>query len=573
MTNQPKVYFNQEEEEMRKGIKLLAAVLMGLSLFTSCNKEEGSVDLTATINGGEKSFVDSERYTWFESTDMINVNGKEYSIVCTHDRDYRIPNVDGNINGYWAMHSNFDNVNYTGNGTFEFSIPRVMDYETVTMDGVEYQKLDAPLVAYSTSSDKYLNMRNLFALIKFDLKAFSKGGIQYNYIESIEIEDALTRLNGTGKVVINGNNATVTMDPTTNSDELSHKRTLVLDMPLTSYTRTVYIPVPPSTGNQLQITFHVKNVSGNSYELRRLTKSNLTFESNMIYSGGDLSDASNLQGVNIVTDNSSDNFTVRDGNTYVYWGRLTNANTVGKFFVLENDLTLSTSGQAIGWIPANNNSKTNGVATGFGGTLDGQGHKVTINNYALFQKVNGTISNLTIEGTTHSWGAIACQLNSGDRCYITNCTNNATVDFVIGSVNSGSVGAFFGEIMAGCVASITDCINNATVQINATNRNPSTDLWSENGLGGFIGANNGTSSIVNCTNNGDIKYLGNSGSYGVPEGGILGRNKASSTTITNSTSTKVPTSTSNNAHKAINTVAGCVGVKDGGTIIKDGVNY
>ena len=139
------------------------------------------------------------------------------------------------------------------------------------------------------------------------------------------------------------------------------------------------------------------------------------------------------------------------------------------------------------------------VTIPFAGTLDGDGHTLTIHftNGSLFSEVSGTIKNLRVTGSVSgggSIGAIAAKLTGGT---LDSCENSALVN---GSGNA--TGGLVGTVDGG---TIRNCTNSAVV----------TGTGSGN-VGGIFGLSRGAVSVSNCENAAIIR------SHGSGVGGIGG---------------------------------------------------
>ncbi|MBQ6235652.1 MAG: hypothetical protein IJK54_07005, partial [Clostridia bacterium] len=148
--------------------------------------------------------------------------------------------------------------------------------------------------------------------------------------------------------------------------------------------------------------------------------------------------------------------------------------------------------------------------TTFTGTLDGDGHTVTV-SAPLFVQFAGTIKNLTIngavvkEGTANEVasyaGAIANNVpKNSTNVVIDNITNNASITFKFRG------GALIGQISSGSIVTITNCVNNGAI-------------LGGNMAGGFVGYAQSkgslkvgdetvimpsTLTVMNCVNNGNV---------------------------------------------------------------------
>lgn len=150
-------------------------------------------------------------------------------------------------------------------------------------------------------------------------------------------------------------------------------------------------------------------------------------------------------------------------------------------------------------------------ATAFTGVFDGNGHTVTI-SVPMFTKLNGTVKNLTIEGSASQTGtvnaiesyvaAIARGTDKNVSVLVENVANNATI------TGEYRAGGLIGQVFAGSNARLVNCVNNGTV--TGTNM-----------VGGLLGYVQGyTLEMLNCVNNGDVSIVaGKNGNCG----GLVGR--------------------------------------------------
>lgn len=166
---------------------------------------------------------------------------------------------------------------------------------------------------------------------------------------------------------------------------------------------------------------------------------------------------------------------------------------------------------------------TKSYAKTFTGTLDGNGHTVTV-SAPMFAVLNGTVKNLTINGTANSSvNSGALSISSTEAFRAENVVNNASVTAF------SNVGGFVGDARS---AVLIGCVNNGNV----------TASGSGGEAGGFLGhpANfAGTCGVIleNCVNHGDIfggqdagGFIANMGLSGnAPEGGAYIINKGLNT--------------------------------------------
>lgn len=147
----------------------------------------------------------------------------------------------------------------------------------------------------------------------------------------------------------------------------------------------------------------------------------------------------------------------------------------------------------------------------FTGVFDGNGHTVTI-SAPMFTKLNGTVKNLTIEGSASQTGtvnaiesyvaAIARGTDKNVSVLVENVANNATI------TGEYRAGGLIGQVFAGSNAKFINCVNNG--KITGTNM-----------VGGIIAYVQGyVLEMRDCVNNGDVSIVaGKNGNCG----GLVGR--------------------------------------------------
>lgn len=163
---------------------------------------------------------------------------------------------------------------------------------------------------------------------------------------------------------------------------------------------------------------------------------------------------------------------------------------------------------------------TASYASDFKGTLDGNGHKLTLNGKAAFIRLKGAnVSNLTLEGTvneaSNTNGYVGALAEYGQGITVTGVTNNATVTT---TVSGGYAGGLIGQMETGGgkaashqQSTFTGCVNNGAI----------TGDTGACRLGGIVGnsAKYQYCNWIDCVNNGTVSSASSSGSY---VGGISG---------------------------------------------------
>lgn len=181
----------------------------------------------------------------------------------------------------------------------------------------------------------------------------------------------------------------------------------------------------------------------------------------------------------------------------VFYGKLCGGNTfAGQTVVLNDDISFETDGKS-------------GTKT-FEGKFDGQGHKLKDVTSSIFTNNKGEIRNLHVSSGTLNGSGIFCSTNYGS---IINCKNSANIRYS----SSSSEGIRAAAICTTNYGDIINCINEGKVDLELIAVYGS---WSKatSNCGGICAYSGNGSSIVNCTNTGNIN---NSGIYFSVTGGIV----------------------------------------------------
>ncbi len=174
--------------------------------------------------------------------------------------------------------------------------------------------------------------------------------------------------------------------------------------------------------------------------------------------------------------------------------------------------------------------------TQFTGTLDGNGHKVTV-NAPMFKDFSGTIKNLTVEGeVTTGYECVATSADAptiyphndaasgavavfvvapeGKTVVFENVVNNAKVNVPMVGETKAAVGGLYG--LGWGNVTVTKCVNNG-------------EITGKDQVGGLVGwadrITTTTLTVTESVNNGTVNAIGN---YG---GGLVGRSSEGATVI------------------------------------------
>ena len=146
---------------MRK-VFLFCALVAGIAMMTSCQKEQGTVTLKAVISQDSKAYIGDGNYPYWHATDLVKINDVEYGFAGSVDGTYAtISDVTTSTSGYNAIFPSRI-VNSMENGTASITIPTAQDY--VWDDVHECQRLDMPMAARTTGNTFYF--KNLCSVIR-----------------------------------------------------------------------------------------------------------------------------------------------------------------------------------------------------------------------------------------------------------------------------------------------------------------------------------------------------------------------------------------------------------------------
>ena len=164
-----------------KRVFLLVFTALAALMAASCQKEEMGRVLTATIeqyehnskggNDASKAYINNEYYACWENNDLVQINNTRCTVSVSPE------SITASILGtenlterpllaYYPA-SQVSNLTAAG-GTV--TLPPVQTYETTTVNGVTYQKIQNPMAAYCPEGNDKLKFRNLGALLKVTIQ-------------------------------------------------------------------------------------------------------------------------------------------------------------------------------------------------------------------------------------------------------------------------------------------------------------------------------------------------------------------------------------------------------------------
>ena len=148
-------------------MKKISVILLAAVCFCcSCKKDEEKETITLravmeNVNGGQKAYIDDEKYLCFAAGDVVKVNDEDVTILSdgrsgeisvSRAANYKAVYPKSILNNQTAIAST-TNVSVV--------LPDVQEYRTKTMGGSERQVLEMPMCAYLNASEGTLNFHNL----------------------------------------------------------------------------------------------------------------------------------------------------------------------------------------------------------------------------------------------------------------------------------------------------------------------------------------------------------------------------------------------------------------------------
>lgn len=374
------------------------------------------------------------------------------------------------------------------------------------------QIVEAPMVAYSTTRN--IEFRNVGALSLFKLKTEGSGQVE------------LQRITISSDRALYGNYSITwtTDDWTADASALSGThRTLICSNPMTLNTsaKPFYLYLPP-VENATTITVDISLIiNGVQRHFSKTKSGTINLIAGKCYDFGTLTFNTSTQ---TLTDNNSvnyeeiepagtesDPYRISNASEWYYWCEKY-ASESDKHFLIENDFTVA-----------------NSIAE-MKGTVDGNGHTITVSNCALIDYLNGgTVKNITTNGTitTYSYNAPyrkTCGVLAAyaSNVTLTNCCNQANIQQST-SVTTFDVGGLIGYLDNSNGAELNNCRNEGNIIGNA-------EIITFN-LGGIVGNISGSSThLINCCNTGAIQHNSNS-TYPSYIGGLIGTTAGSGNKI------------------------------------------
>ncbi len=493
------------------------------ALFFGCSKEqEEAVEerhysdyFTAEITpygDDEKTYIEaggSLDYSCWADEDAVNINGIVRAVdVNTTDANYSatigadgIETVNG---GFLAAYPG--NAVSVSNNTATFTLPDTTEYATVGSGaGVGAQVVEAPMVAYTTA--RSLQFENVGLLTLFNLNIEGSGQIALQRI-TISCDQPLS-----GSYSLTRQGDGWQRDATGLEDT---SRALVCNSPVTLNTtaKPFYLYLPPVTGASTFTVDVQLTVNGVRRHFTKTKTGSLNLVASKCYdfgtltyhvASGTLTDHNSIEYTEKEPSGTEeDPYRISNASEWYYWcGKY--ATTSGKHFLLEDNFSVGESIEEMK------------------GTVNGNGHTVTLIDCALIALLNGgTVKNIITCGTISnnqytdgSRGTCGSIAASSTNSQISHCINTAIISVNIANLNLMDIGGIVGNAFS----TIIDCCQNkaniSTSQLNNVNFN----------AGGVVGKLSGVGSlIINSSNTNSININGNSGSNVGGAVGFTGNN-------------------------------------------------
>ena len=406
-----------------------------LVLFASCSKDKEEIEeethysdyFTAVITpygNPEKTYIESgegQDYSCWADGDAVNINGTVRVVDVTGSADNYTATIGADdieaVNGGFLAAYPGDAVT-VDNGSATFILPATTEYTTVSSGaGAGTQVVDAPMVAYTTARD--LQFENVGLLTLFNLKIAGSGQVTLQRITVSSDQPlcgsySMTRQgdgwqrNATG---LDGNNRTLTC-----SDPIA----------LNSTAKSFYLYLPPVAEATTFTVDIMLTVNGVRRHFAKTKTGSLNLLAGKCYDFGTLT--YNVASETLTDNNSisydeiepagteEDPYRIGNADEWYYWlGKY--ATNSEKHFLLEDSFAVGSS-----------------IAE-FQGTLNGDGHTVTVSNCALFNVLNGgTVKNIITEGSISTYFHTVSSRNScgsiaayGSDITLNNCINRTNI--------------------------------------------------------------------------------------------------------------------------------------------------
>lgn len=458
-------------------------------LLAACAKESDSLVFTAKApdyHNNTKDYVTAGSGTYdvrWSNGDQMVINGNTYAMSVSEMANSATVNATQvvAIGGkyYAAYPASRATVDGTGDVTFE--LPKEEHFSVIASGaGAGSQRVDNLMVA--ATSGTQLNFTNVCSLLHFALSG-ATGSL-------VAIEVASDQpIAGT----INAHYDAGSWTTTTSFTASDTCRRLLFDTPLSlSSGQDIYMLMPAVSVTKFRLRFFVQMASGEVKVFQRANTgtSGMTFSAANLYNFGTVSYSDMLSNyADVSPSGSEDNpYLMFNGINWSYYmgGAVSSSD---KYFELRNDLTVSDV-----------------ITTTFNGTLEGNGHTVTLaNNKPLLKEISGaTIKNITV--TAANTFSAPARYSYNDKYCFAPIVCNASSSQLIDCINSVNISSTTIDRIAGVCANASSCSF-----IRCTNMGNITSSASD--VAGIVCRCATTGSIDGCVNRGNLSSSNTSSVY------------------------------------------------------------
>ena len=481
----------------RIGIYILLIVYVA-SLF-GCQKDFDGLLIAEIENyrSDAKVYVDAEDYSCWHAGDEVWVNG--HKGVITINDEQTMATITGvsteGVNKFNAVYP----YDYAVVGENQFNFPARQEFrKKQSPNGMRYQVLDAPMVAYANSSSSTLQFCNAAALMQVKFKNVESESIDIRKIELTATDNSIIN----GVVNYNWDNKKLNVESPTGGTNM-----VVLDFPmgynLLGHGEDKFYMAVPDGMYQFNIKVYYVTTGAIQKNCKiytsKITVNAPKIDRNMIYS---ISLSETTQEGELATVTEFGTGTLDDPyeiTTYEQLnGHMLEEGGLNKHYVLIENIVLPSGFDGFAQDPG----------APFSGTLNGNGKTITyggVGSRGIFRYMGGDaiVENLTldanIQGNEEAVGGI---VNNGRGGCIRNC-------MVKGNVNNlaWGVGGIAGQING--MMSVENCINRAMVSNGNYDEHKD-----ETGAGGICGivyienVQDRPAKIKKCINEGSVFALG-----------------------------------------------------------------
>ena len=155
--------------------KISVILLAAACICCSCKKDEEKELITLgtsveDVNGGQKAYIDDDRYVCFAAGDMVKVNDEDVTIAADGKMGEISVSRAANYKAVYPKSILSNQGAVSGLTNVDIVLPEEQKYVTKTMGGKTRQVLEMPMCAYLNASEGTLYFRNLCSVLKVIVK-------------------------------------------------------------------------------------------------------------------------------------------------------------------------------------------------------------------------------------------------------------------------------------------------------------------------------------------------------------------------------------------------------------------